>query len=250
MIDAAIVARVRELRRELETHNYNYHVLDQPTIADAEWDKLFHELVALEAAHPKLVTPDSPTQRVGSAPVESFASVTHRVPMLSLGNAFSSEDIENFDRRCREGLDAAGEIDYACEPKFDGLAISLRYERGAFVQGATRGDGAVGEDVTHNLRTVRAIPLAIDSKIKQLEVRGEVLMLRKDFDALNARQLAKGEKLFVKLFYFLQELNGVPLGYDFRLFNYGPFDSEVLSDLSTACGLDAVAENNNTCWFR
>ena len=197
MIDAAIVARVRELRRELETNNYNYHVLDQPTIADAEWDKLFHELVALEAAHPQLVTPDSPTQRVGSAPVESFASVTHRVPMLSLGNAFSSEDIENFDRRCREGLDAAGEIDYACEPKFDGLAISLRYERGAFVQGATRGDGAVGEDVTHNLRTVRAIPLAIDVKIKQLEVRGEVLMLRKDFDALNARQLAKGEKLFV-----------------------------------------------------
>ena len=205
MIDATIVARVRELRRELETHNHNYYVLDQPSIADAEWDRLFRELAALETAHPQLVTADSPTQRVGAAPVESFASVTHRVPMLSLGNAFSEVDIENFDRRCREGLDVTGEIEYACEPKFDGLAISLSYENGAFVQGATRGDGAVGEDVTHNLRTVRAIPLAIalanapdiGSNIRRLEVRGEVLMLRKDFDALNARQLAKGERLFV-----------------------------------------------------
>ncbi len=185
-----------QLRRDLEQHNYNYYVLDQPTIADGEWDKLFHELLALETAHPELATPDSPTQRVGSKPLESFASVTHRVPMLSLGNAFTDEDIDNFDRRCREGLDVA-EVEYSCEAKFDGLAISLTYENGQFVQGATRGDGTVGEDVTQNLRTVRSIPLAIDSKAARLEVRGEVLMLRKDFDKLNARQAARGEKLFV-----------------------------------------------------
>jgi DNA ligase (NAD+) len=196
-VEEAIIARARALRRELDTQNYNYYVLDQPTIADAEWDKLFHELVALETQYPQLVTPDSPTQRVGSRPLASFATVTHRVAMLSLGNAFADEDIENFDRRCREGLDLAGEIDYSCEPKFDGLAISLTYENGAFVQGATRGDGTMGEDVTQNLRTVRAIPLAIDRKLKRLEVRGEVLMLRKDFEALNARQALRGEKLFV-----------------------------------------------------
>jgi DNA ligase (NAD+) len=193
---AAEAARAAQLRRELEQHNYNYYVLDQPTIADAEWDKLFHELLALETQHPELATADSPTQRVGSKPLDSFASVTHRVPMLSLGNAFADEDIDNFDRRCREGLDAT-EVEYSCEAKFDGLAISLTYEHGKFVQGATRGDGAVGEDVTQNLRTVRSIPLAIDSTAARLEVRGEVLMLRKDFDKLNARQTAKGEKLFV-----------------------------------------------------
>jgi DNA ligase (NAD+) len=193
---AAEAARAAQLRRELEQHNYNYYVLDQPTIADGEWDRLFHELLALETRHPELATADSPTQRVGSKPLESFASVTHRVPMLSLGNAFADEDIDNFDRRCREGLDA-NEVEYSCEAKFDGLAISLTYEHGKFVQGATRGDGAVGEDVTQNLRTVRSIPLAIDSSAARLEVRGEVLMLRKDFDKLNARQAAKGEKLFV-----------------------------------------------------
>jgi len=193
---AAEAARAAQLRRELEQHNYNYYVLDQPTIADAEWDKLFHELLALETAHPELATPDSPTQRVGSKPLESFAPVTHLVPMLSLGNAFADEDIDNFDRRCREGLDT-NEVEYSCEAKFDGLAISLTYEGGKFVQGATRGDGAVGEDVTQNLRTVRSIPLSIDSTAARLEVRGEVLMLRRDFDKLNARQAAKGEKLFV-----------------------------------------------------
>lgn len=192
----AEAARAAQLRRELDQHNYNYYVLDQPTIADGEWDRLFHELLALETAHPELATPDSPTQRVGGKPLESFASVTHRVPMLSLGNAFADEDIDNFDRRCREGLDAA-EVEYSCEAKFDGLAISLTYENGQFVQGATRGDGTVGEDVTQNLRTVRSIPLAIDSTAARMEVRGEVLMLRKDFDKLNARQAARGEKLFV-----------------------------------------------------
>ena len=192
----SIVARAAQLRRELEQHNYSYYVLDQPTIADADWDRLFHELVALETEYPELLSADSPTQRVGSKPLAAFASVTHRVPMLSLGNAFSDDDIDSFDRRCREALDAA-EIEYCCEPKFDGLAINLTYEHGSFVQGATRGDGGVGEDVTQNLRTVRAIPLTIDSPAARLEVRGEVLMLRKDFERLNARQAARGEKLFV-----------------------------------------------------
>ncbi len=196
-VEPSVVARAQQLRREIEQHNYNYYVLDQPTIADAEWDRLFHELLALENAHPELQSADSPTQRVGSKPVDAFAEVTHRVPMLSLGNAFTDEDLENFDRRCREGLDAHGELEYACEPKFDGLAISLTYEAGKFVQGATRGDGTMGEDVTLNLRTVRSIPLAIDSRAARIEVRGEVLMLRKDFDALNTRQAAKGDKLFV-----------------------------------------------------
>ena len=195
-VDAAIVAKVTQLKRDLERHNYHYYVLDQPLIADAEWDKMFHELAGLEAKYPQLLTADSPTQRIGSEPLEEFGSVTHRVAMLSLGNAFTDEDIDNFDRRCREGLDA-DVVEYACEPKFDGLAISLTYENGLFVQGATRGDGAVGEDVTQNLKTVRSIPLSIPLPAARLEVRGEVLMLRKDFAALNVRQAAKGDKQFV-----------------------------------------------------
>ncbi len=196
----APIVRIAQLKRELEQHNRNYYVLDQPTILDSEWDKLFHELVALEAQYPELLTADSPTQRVGGKPLDMFAEVTHRVPMLSLGNAFSDADIDNFDRRCREGLGLVdATIEYACEPKFDGLAISLTYVDGVFVQGATRGDGAVGEGVTENLKTIKSIPLAIKSQHKTtlLEVRGEVLMLRKDFDKLNAKQAAKGEKLFV-----------------------------------------------------
>ena len=197
---AQVIQRLAQLKRELAEHNHRYYVLDQPTIADSEWDKLFQELLVLETQHPQLLTPDSPTQRVGSKPLESFDEVTHRIPMLSLGNAFSEEDIDNFDRRCREGLDLGDtEIEYACEPKFDGLAISLTYVDGVFVQGATRGDGAVGEGVTENLKTIRSIPLALPDGHRPalLEVRGEVLMLRKDFDKLNTRQLARGEKLFV-----------------------------------------------------
>ena len=194
--DASIVARVAQLKRDLERHNYHYYVLDQPVISDGEWDRLFHELAGLEAQYPALLTADSPTQRVGSNPLEAFSAVTHRVPMLSLGNAFSDEDIDNFDRRCRDGLDV-NVVEYACEPKFDGVAISLTYENGQFVQGSTRGDGAVGEDVTQNLRTVRSIPLSIPLQAARLEVRGEVLMLRKDFVALNVRQATKGDKQFV-----------------------------------------------------
>ena len=157
---AQVIQRLAQLKRELAEHNHRYYVLDQPTIADSEWDKLFQELLALETRHPQLLTPDSPTQRVGGKPLKAFDEVTHRIPMLSLGNAFSEEDIDNFDRRCREGLDLGDtEIEYACEPKFDGLAISLTYVDGVFVQGATRGDGAVGEGVTENLKTIRSIQI-------------------------------------------------------------------------------------------
>ncbi len=197
---ALATERIAQLRAELEQHNVNYYVLDEPTIADGEWDKLFHELRELETQYPDLLTPDSPTQRVGSKPLDGFDEVTHRSPMLSLGNAFTDEDIDNFDRRCREGLELdTSEIEYACEPKFDGLAISLTYVNGNFFQGATRGDGAVGEGVTENLKTIRSIPLTLpaDQRPAVLEVRGEVVMLRKDFDKLNARQAAKGDKLFV-----------------------------------------------------
>ena len=143
--------RVEALRRDIETHSHRYYVLDAPTIPDSEYDRMFRELLELEAAHPDLVTPDSPTQRVGGMPLQEFPQVVHAVPMLSLNNAFSDEDVIGFDRRAREGLDK-DEIEYAAEPKFDGLAISLHYERGRFVRGATRGDGYTGEDVTANLR--------------------------------------------------------------------------------------------------
>ncbi len=193
-----VEARIRQLREEIEGHNYRYYVLDAPSIPDAEYDKLFRELQQLEAEHPQFLTPDSPTQRVGAKPLEAFAEVAHRVPMLSLNNAFEDEDVAAFDRRVREGLEAAGEVEYATEPKFDGLAISLTYENGVFVQGATRGDGFTGEDVTANLKTVKSIPLrlAAPNPPALLEVRGEVLMLKADFGKLNARQREKGDKEF------------------------------------------------------
>src|SRR5688500_9125521 len=150
-------ARAQALREEIERHNYQYYALDAPLVSDAEYDSLFRELQALEAEHPDLVTPQSPTQRVGTAPQGDFGQVTHRLPMLSLANAFAEDEVAAFDRRVREGL-GEDEIEYAAEPKFDGLAISLTYENGVFVQGATRGDGYTGEEVTANLRTIRAIP--------------------------------------------------------------------------------------------
>jgi DNA ligase (NAD+) len=193
-----IVARVKELRAELDQHNYNYYALDRPSITDAEYDRLFRELQQLEEAHPQLVTPDSPTQRVGAQPLAEFAQVTHRTPMLSLNNAFAEEEITAFDKRVREALDAAT-VEYAAEPKFDGLAISLTYAEGLLVTAATRGDGSTGEDVTANLRTLRAIPLRLRGARSPalLEVRGEVLMLRADFETLNLRQREQGEKEFV-----------------------------------------------------
>jgi DNA ligase (NAD+) len=192
-------SRTRTLRKLIEEANYSYYVLDAPTIPDAEYDRLMHELQDIEAARPDLATPDSPTRRVGAPPLKEFAEVRHAVPMLSLNNAFADEDVVAFDRRVREGLGRVGEVQYAVEPKFDGLAIALHYQHGRFVQGATRGDGYTGEDVTANLRTVRAIPLRLDlaDPPAWLEVRGEVLMLKRDFRRLNEEARAREEKEFV-----------------------------------------------------
>jgi len=186
--------RIQALRETIERHNRLYYVEDAPQITDAEYDALFAELQALESAHPELRTADSPTQRVGGAPLPQFAEVRHRTPMLSIGNAFDEEEVRAFDKRVRQAV-AADTIEYAAEPKFDGLAVSLVYRGGVFVQGATRGDGTTGEDVTSNLRTVGSIPLKI--KATELEVRGEVLMYRRDFEALNERQRAAGQKEYV-----------------------------------------------------
>jgi DNA ligase (NAD+) len=190
--------KAEKLRRAIERHNKLYYNEAAPEITDAEYDRLFQELVRLETEHPEIAAPDSPTKRVGSAPSESFATATHRVPMLSLANAFDEGDVAAFDRRCREGLGSEA-VEYSCELKFDGLAVTLAYEDGLLVQGATRGDGAVGEDVTPNLRTIRTIPLrlAVRKPPKLLEVRGEVMMLRRDFEAINKRAVESGEKTFV-----------------------------------------------------
>ena len=190
--------RARQLREEIERHNHAYYVLDQPTVPDAEYDHLFRELQAIEAKYPELLPPDSPTLRVGGRPLSAFGEVKHGVPMLSLGNAFAEDEVAAFDRRCRTGLDVE-ELEYAAEPKFDGLAITLRYERGVFVRGATRGDGFTGEEVTHNLRTIKNLPLRLrDGQPPDvLEVRGEVLMFRRDFERLNLRQQLSGDKEFV-----------------------------------------------------
>jgi DNA ligase (NAD+) len=191
-------ARAAWLRAELNRHSHAYYVLDNPTIPDAEYDKLFSELQTLEQEHPELATPDSPTRRVGGKPLPHFAQVRHSVPMLSLNNAFDEADIVGFDRRVKEGLEAGADVEYSTELKFDGLAISLRYEDGILVQAATRGDGMTGENVTANVRTVKAIPLRLhtDRPPAVLEVRGEVLMYKSDFAKLNARQREAGQKEF------------------------------------------------------
>jgi DNA ligase (NAD+) len=198
---SAAAERAAELRAIIDEANYRYHVLDSPTIEDKEYDRLLRELTELEAVNPELATPDSPTQRVGGAPSSVFAEVRHQVPMLSLGNVFGHDELREFDVRVRRGLglaDADPAVTYACELKIDGLAISLRYEGRSFVRGATRGDGTTGEDVTANLRTVRAIPLRLraDPPGDQLEVRGEVFMPRGAFAALNEQLEREGKPLY------------------------------------------------------
>lgn len=192
-----IKLRVQALRTEIELHNYRYYVQDNPTIPDAEYDQLLRELQLIEQDYPQLVTADSPTQRVGATPLKAFPQVSHRIPMLSLSNAFDDAEVAAFDRRVCEGL-SVDCVEYMVEPKFDGLAVSLCYENGILKTGATRGDGNTGEDITLNLKTIRSIPLSLPVKNPPplLEVRGEVLMLKADFLALNQRQLAKGEKEF------------------------------------------------------
>src|SRR6201996_2078118 len=192
-------ARAAELRDLLERYNYRYHALDDPEVPDAEYDKLMVELRELETRFPQLLTANSPTQRVGAAPISAFGAVKHRVAMLSLDNAFSEEEVRDFDRRIRERLGENGAILYSAEPKLDGLAISARYEDGSFVQGATRGDGETGEDVTQNLRTIKALPLNLRGpKIPRvLEVRGEVFMPFAGFRRFNEEALARGEKALI-----------------------------------------------------
>lgn len=198
--------RILALRAELDEHNYRYYVLDEPSVPDAEYDRLFRELQALEAEHPELVTPDSPTQRVGGEALSAFGEVRHEVPMLSLGNAFEEEDLLAFDRSVQSGLGLSGgdlfgggaAVEYSCEPKLDGLAVSLLYRNGVLERGATRGDGTTGEDISANVRTIRNVPLKLKGEgwPQVLEVRGEVYMPKAGFEELNARQAESGGKTF------------------------------------------------------
>jgi DNA ligase (NAD+) len=192
-------ARAATLKETLDRYNYRYHALDDPEVPDGEYDRLMLELRALEGEHPELLTADSPTQRVGAAPVAAFGAVKHRLPMLSLDNAFSEEDVRDFDRRVRERLNREGSIVYSAEPKLDGLAVSARYENGVYVQGATRGDGETGEDITQNLRTIPALPLKLrtDRPPRVLEVRGEAFMPLAGFARFNKEAATRGEKSFV-----------------------------------------------------
>ncbi|MFO8142315.1 MAG: NAD-dependent DNA ligase LigA [Marinobacter sp.] len=198
-VSAEIRQRVEELRAALDDHNYYYYVLDDPRIPDAEYDRLFRELQTLEAQHPELGSDESPTRRVGSAAETSFQEVIHRLPMLSLDNAFSEDELREFDRRVRDRLSTDDPIEYVCEPKLDGLAVSLHYEQGALTRAATRGDGYAGEDITANIRTIPSVPLKLrGSNVPELvEVRGEVYMPKAGFEKLNARLLAQGDKAFV-----------------------------------------------------
>jgi DNA ligase (NAD+) len=186
------------LRELLERYNYRYHALDDPEVPDAEYDRLMLELRGIEAQYPQLLTPDSPTQRVGAAPVAAFGAIRHRVAMLSLDNAFSEEEVRDFDRRIRERLERTDSVRYSAEPKLDGLAISAVFENGVFVQGATRGDGETGEDITQNLRTIAALPLKLRADAPRLlEVRGEVFMPLKGFERFNEEAVARGEKALI-----------------------------------------------------
>ncbi len=185
--------QIEALRKELEQYNYEYHTLDQPSVSDYEYDQKIQELQKLEEENPELVTPDSPSQRVGGKPLDAFQKVQHTIPMLSLGNAFNEEELRDFDRRVREGVDE--DVNYVCELKIDGLAISLRYEDGLFVQGATRGDGATGEDITQNLKTIKSIPLRINED-ETIEVRGEAFMPQRSFLSLNEAREEREEEPF------------------------------------------------------
>lgn len=191
--------RTEELRSALDEHNYRYYVLDDPGVPDAEYDRLFRELQTLEADHPELASDDSPTRRVGSKVETSFEEVVHRLPMLSLDNAFSEDELRDFDRRVRERLGSDNAVEYVCEPKLDGLAVSLHYEQGSLIRAATRGDGYAGEDITANIRTIPSVPLRLRGKSlpELVEVRGEVYIPKVGFEALNSRLASRGEKTFV-----------------------------------------------------
>ncbi len=194
---AAARQRAAALRDEINDHNYRYYVLDSPVVSDAQYDKLLRELQDLEQKHPDLISPDSPTQRVGAQPLAAFGAVRHKIPMTSMDNAFDDAEARDWDARCRKGLER-DTVAYTAEPKFDGTSIALRYENGVLTQAGTRGDGSSGEDVTANVRTIHTVPLRLQGKgwPKVLEVRGEVVIPKKDFERLNAEQLQREEKVF------------------------------------------------------
>lgn len=196
-IPAEVRARIENLREQINLHNYRYYVLDDPTIPDVAYDRLVRELESLEQQFPALITPDSPTQRVGAEAASGFSEVRHEIPMLSLSNAFEEQEVYDFDRRVRERL-GASEVEYVAEPKLDGLAVSVHYERGMLVRAATRGDGTTGEDITQNVRTIRALPLKLIGVgyPRYVEVRGEVYMSRRGFQLLNEAQRQTGERLY------------------------------------------------------
>ena len=191
---------IKSLRQRINDHNYQYYVLDNPIISDSEYDKLFKELESLEKQNPDCIIPESPTQRIGAKPIESFGTVTHRVTMMSLANAMSSDELNAFDERLKKKLNASENIEYVVEPKLDGLAVELIYENGIFVNGSTRGDGNTGEDITSNLKTIKAIPLILRNDIISipdlLEVRGEVFIRKEDFEILNSKRLQSDQQPF------------------------------------------------------
>ncbi len=191
-MDQSIIDKIEKLRSKLSQYNYEYHVLDNPSIPDTEYDVLLHELIRLEEQYPELVTADSPTQRIGGQAIDLFEKVVHTYPMLSLGNAFNEGDLKDFDQRVKQDVD---QISYVCELKIDGLAVSLHYENGMFIKGATRGDGSVGEDITHNLKTIKAIPLKLSEPLT-MEVRGEAFMPKASFEKVNQQREKNGEELF------------------------------------------------------
>ena len=197
MIDHA--QQILTLVQQLETYNHQYYVLDEPSVPDAEYDRLMRELQALEATHPELMVAGSPTQKVGGAALTSFSQITHELPMLSLDNVFSPEELQAFQKRLQDRLLSGADIEFSCEPKLDGLAVSILYENGVFVQAATRGDGQVGEDISANVKTIKSVPLRLlgNDYPQRLEVRGEVFMPKAGFELLNANARKKGEKAFV-----------------------------------------------------
>jgi len=194
-----ILRQIQLLREEINQHNTHYYVQDSPVVSDAEYDQLMRKLEKLEMGNPKLITPDSPTQRIGAAPLSEFQSLAHRLPMLSLANAMNEDELIEFDNQVKKGLGVDSKIEYAAEPKLDGLAVELVFDDGIFIYGSTRGDGTIGEDITQNLRTIRAIPLSLLNNApipKILEVRGEVFITHYDFKKMNEKRLVKGEPAF------------------------------------------------------
>ncbi|HMV59929.1 MAG TPA: NAD-dependent DNA ligase LigA, partial [Agitococcus sp.] len=198
VLSEQIIQQALYLREQLRHHNHCYYVLDNPQISDAQYDILFRQLLQLEKDYPQLQSSDSPTQKVGGEALSAFNSIEHRIPMLSLGNVFNQDELNDFERKIKERLETSRDIEYCAELKLDGLAISLIYENGLFKQGATRGDGTTGEDISHNLKTIRNLPLQLNTLTPPaiLEVRGEVLMPKAGFHKLNAEAQQKGEKIF------------------------------------------------------